>query len=99
MKLNLTSPLYDLTSQPLIGEGGAPLLLRTVLQNAALATLPDDQGLSGADKARLYRLAIEANAGEVEWPVEDVSLLKQRVGAAYGPIVVGQVWPLLEGGA
>jgi hypothetical protein len=52
---------------------------------------------AGDEKVRRYRLARKLfNASKVELTPEDVVLLKSLIGQIYGPLVVGQVWDLLD---
>jgi len=80
------------------GHGNAiNATLKLVLINALLS--PTDKE-SGIDKVKKYELAKKIYRAEddVELTVEEVALCKKRVGEVFpNPIVVGQVFELLEG--
>jgi hypothetical protein len=95
-------------TQPLHGLDGKPILL-TAEKNSPAATLGDvavnalesvtdqDRGLTGQVKFQRDELArhIYGNKHAV-LSIEDVSLIKDRIGQVYGPLVVGAAWPLLD---
>jgi hypothetical protein len=73
------------------------ITLKSVCINALLAQYPNEKDLSGVEKFRRFDLARQINSGVEEMPVEDVSLLKDLVGKAFMPIVVGSAWELMDG--
>lgn len=97
MKVNVDKVLTDLNGKN-IEDDGAHLTLKTVAVNCLLSQHPDDSRSTGEEKLKRYQLAKEIfKGGEVELTAEDASLVKRLVGRAYGPLVVGQVFPLLDG--
>jgi hypothetical protein len=61
------------------------------------ALLRPTEDKDGAAKYRLYTLAQKVSAGgSVELPVEDVAILKQKIGENFAPMVVGRAYDLLE---
>ena len=65
-----------------------------------LKPIYDDKGMSGEDKVKIWCLAGKIQKEDVvELVAEDVALLKKRVGAAYGPAIVGPAFMLLNGTA
>lgn len=72
--------------------------LKHVCVEALMAVFPDEKDLSGAKKLQRFRLAKKISVGgEVELEVEDVSLIKELVGKAFGPNIVGPAYEMLEG--
>ena len=70
--------------------------LRLVLQNVLMAVVRDENP-DGAEKALRYALAMRIHQNdEVELSVEERAKLKDLVGKVYGPLIVGQVWEMLE---
>jgi len=68
--------------------------MKTVLVNAVLAPVKEDKGV---DKVRKYELAkMIFKGGEVDLTPEDIVLIKKQVGDNFAPIVVGQVWDMLD---
>jgi hypothetical protein len=98
MKRDLQQPLHNLLNAPLLDEEKKQVMLSTVCVNALMNSYPDEQTLTGKEKADRYHVAmkIQANPGRVDLTVEQLTLLKLLVGKAYGPLVVGQVYDLLE---
>lgn len=98
VKINMHAPILALDGQAVL-DGDRPVTLRTIVQGALLASLPEDSALSGDEKARMFRLALEANEPLVDWKVEDVALVKARVGVASTPLAVGRAYEQLDGGS
>ena len=70
--------------------------LRLVLQTA-LMTIMRGENTDGAEKVTRYALAMRVHqSDEVELNVEERAKLKDLVGKIYGPLIVGQVWEMLE---
>lgn len=78
-----------------------PITIGKIVVNALLASFDDERQLSGDEKARRFRLAqnvYEARKGDgwVDLTAEDITLLKALVGKGYGPLIVGQIYDILE---
>jgi len=57
----------------------------------------DEQDLPGDKKVERWHLALKLiDAGEPDLSVEELTLIKKLVGKMYGPVVVGQVWAILD---
>lgn len=68
------------------------------ISTAALeVNLDEDRGLSPNDKFQHDQLArkIYGNSS-VALSAEDIALIKNRIGKAFGPAQVGAAWPLLD---
>jgi hypothetical protein len=97
MLINMNSPILGIDGIPVTqGEPPEPVLLRSVVQGALLASVPEDRAMDGQTKARMFKLAMDANAETVEWTVEDVATVKQRVGMVAVPLAVGRAYELLD---
>ena len=99
MKINFDQELKTLDDQPIISESKG-VTLKSAAVNALLAIYPDEQNLSGEEKAKRYVLAtrIYANSGDKpDLSLEDIVLIKKLIGKAYGPLIVGQSFQILEG--
>jgi hypothetical protein len=77
---------------------GGPFTLKAACFGALGATFQDEQTLPGEEKFKRYELykKIKDATDPVELKSEDVVLLKKLVGKAYGPLIMGQCWDLLE---
>lgn len=94
MKINLNAVLYSVNNEPL-SDGENNLILRHVIQNALLGTLRGDENMEGKQKVELWDLAKRAGEEEADYTVEEVAIIRQRIGRAYGPVVVGPAFALL----
>ena len=97
-KINVDETLKTLDGQTMMdndGKGNAvEASLKTLLVNAVLAPTKDEKGV---DKVRKYELAkMIFKGGEVDLTAEDITLIKKQVGENFAPIVVGQVFEMLE---
>lgn len=94
MKIN-----FDQELKKLDGTSLENTTLRSVTLEALQALFQDEQGLSGEEKARRWALAtrIYANPENIDLKVEEIATIKKLIGKAYGPLVVGQAWEMLEG--
>ena len=69
--------------------------VKLVIVNAVLAPVQKE---SGIEKVKKYELAKKIyTSDEVELTAEEISLIKETVGENFAPVIVGQVWNLLEG--
>lgn len=91
--------LVDQDDQEIKTDKGKPFTLKDACFQALGATFPDEQNLSGEEKFKRYELyqKIKGGTDPVELVAEDVALLKKLTGKAYGALIVGQCWNLLEG--
>ena len=99
MTLDVTQVLCGLDGEAM-KDGEKPITLRPICINALMATMEADKGMSGEDKVKIWVLA--GKIQKEDRPVlvaEDVTLLKKRIGAAYGPAIVGPAFLLLNGTA
>lgn len=74
-----------------------PLTLSDVCINALETPLDTDRAMTGEDKFKLDVLAHKIFHNKAtSLTVEDIALLKDRVGKSYGALIVGDVWRLLD---
>lgn len=93
MILNFDQTLKELNGETIKDEKGE-VKLKTFCQNAILAP---EKEQNAEEKVRAYQLAIKIQeGGEVEVTAEEIALIKKKVGEAYAPIVVGQIFEILE---
>jgi len=99
MKVNFNRSIKDLAGEDLT-ENKVLVTLKVVATNALMATFEDEKGLSGAEKLTRYVLGQKIHAAgadeEVEVTAEEVTLLKLLIGKAFGPLIVGSAYQLLE---
>lgn len=99
MKINFNTVLKDITTGEAMLSGETPLTARKIAVDALLATFPGEETMEGTKKVELFSLAVKVSGSgdECTLTVDEVAQIKDRVGRGYSPMVVGQVWPLLEG--
>lgn len=96
MNIDFSTIIKNLDDTP-IQEEGKSITLSIVVCNALLASYPDEQGLSGEEKVKRFRLAEIASKGNSNnLSVENIALIKRLVAKAFGPLVVGRVYSILD---
>ncbi|MFA6358683.1 MAG: hypothetical protein WCY09_08530 [Candidatus Omnitrophota bacterium] len=99
MTVLLGKGLVTLDGEVILDQKSEPATVRGVAIEALFATFKDEENLSGEEKLKRWELAskIKASSDPVELAVEEVALLKKLIGKAYGALIVGQAWKVLEG--
>jgi hypothetical protein len=97
MIINVTKTLKTFDGKPILNEEEEPLTLRAVFIGA-LNYLPMGRPLSLEIKLRAYKLCKEIiEKDEVEFTIEDLSLLKGNLAEMASPLLLGQIVEILEG--
>lgn len=100
MKIDVNQTLKTMNGQVMKDDDGTGQIvdatLRMAMVNAILSPIEKE---SGMDKVKKFNLAkkIHDAESEVDLTVEEVSLIKERIGEVFPAIIVGQVFDLLEG--
>lgn len=98
--VDFTQPLIGIDGKPLnSGDDKAPhaMTLSDVTVQALEMVRDADHQATGADKFKWDELARRVyNQKSVSLQIEDIALIKQKIGEAYGPAVVGPAWRILE---
>ncbi len=97
MIFDLSKPLLDRAGHALADAHG-PVMLATIIATALDTVASDKDPLTGSEKMRRYRLASRILDAPSAAPLtlEEAALCKTLVGDGYGPLIVGQVWSVLE---
>lgn len=97
MDIDFSQALHDLSGKP-VNDGEKELTLKTVCVNALLSLHNDEHNLRGEEKVTRYELAkkIYESKTPINVSSESIVLLKQLVAKSYGPLIVGQIWNMLE---
>lgn len=92
------SPVFDqATSEPVVLEQPKEFTLRAACLRALSAALEGDQKASAEDKLKLFAVATKIASGEDhDYSAEQVVLLKKRIAEAYGFLIVGRCYALLD---
>ena len=96
--MDFTKELTTIDGKVIPYSGKPKMTLMDISLDALLASLPDEQNLSGEEKAKRYVLAtrIYTNPTSVDLKAEEITLIKKLVGRVFGPLVVGQAFEMLE---
>jgi len=96
MKIDFSSVLQDFYAKDLKNpeDINEPLTLAMVSINALMRVDPKDDGKTKFD---LYNLANRVRGGVVEIEPKEAETIKTRIGQAYGQVVVGPAWRILNG--
>jgi len=98
MLVNVNQVLKTLDGQTMKdndGKGNAiDATVKMAIVNAVLSPVDKE---SGIDKVKKYELAKKVfNTDEVDLNEDEIALIKERVGAGFAPIIVGQIFELLK---
>lgn len=95
MKVDFSAPILDMADAPIV-EAGRHITLGAVACTALLGQYPGEN-LDGAEKVRRFKLAKIASVGGVaELTVESVADIKTLIAKAYGPLVVGRAYSIID---
>ena len=103
MKIDFSQKLLDFQGKQIEVTGlNKDVILATlgnVSSGALLVVLEKDRNEGGKARYERWQLAgkiIKAD-GLVELEAEEVTVIKERIGLMYGPIIIGPAYDLLEG--
>ena len=89
-------PMLDEDGRPVVKQ--EPIILRTVCVNALMGVLPTDKTMTGDQKLAIFTLAQKITQEDTpDVDIKALALIKDRVGEAFGPVIVGPVFPMLNG--
>lgn len=95
MKRNFDAPMLDPMGNPYADAA----TLKTVVFEAlnVAGRLRGDETMTVADKLNIYRLNnLIVQGGVIDLPAEDLAFLKDRIGKAMPPMVVGKSFEMLD---
>ncbi len=98
MKLDLTKGLVNVNGDILKTPTGEVATVGLTITQSLLTELNGDEKLEGVKKAELFNLWFDKikDKKEADFKPEEVVLIKERIGKAYGMLVVGQMYKLLD---
>ncbi len=106
MKVVLLEMNGDMMVQATMKDGvktGEEYITLGLIFKAALLNLnEDEQKMSGVKRHERYTIATKITKAEnddedADLTVEEVATIKKTIGKKYQPIIVGQIWNILEG--
>jgi len=96
MKIDLSTKVSNLDGTPIPDADGKPTTLRSIFCNV-LTTQQQGETISGVEKVKRYNLATRIySSDEIDLGIDDIKLLRDLVADGYVPLVVGQVWNILD---
>lgn len=96
MKIPLSSPLLGLDGKEIQTPDGKSFALRDAIQQALMGVLESDRNMTAADKLRAFSLALKSQSQEMDATAEDVAFIKDRIGRAFAPLIVGRAFEQLD---
>lgn len=98
MKIDFSQILKTLDGKPIKTPENKNLTLRDATTNALLSAHEDEKNLAGKDKALRYHLAMRIYGAKspILLKSEECTLIKDLTGKAYLPLIVGQVWEIID---
>jgi hypothetical protein len=98
MKVQVNKKLKNLDGSPIVelkDKKEVAIKIKEILVNSLL--VPKEKE-SGVEKVKKYELAKRIHGGTVvDLKPEEIVLLKDSVGSSYAPLIVGQVFEMLDG--
>jgi hypothetical protein len=98
--INFTEALTGLDGKPIVQgdpKKAEPITLGDIAVASLENSLEEDRQMSGDAKFKLDTLARKIyKMKDAILTVEDISTIKQRIGKAYPPVIVGAAWRLLD---
>lgn len=88
---------FDDKGEP-IPDSGTDVTLGSVAETALLATFQDEAlKLEGSEKVKRFKIAMKLD-GVTEVTPEEIVTIKAVIGKAFGPMIVGRAFEILDGG-
>jgi hypothetical protein len=100
MKINMETAFLDFDGEPLKRKNKKDESIDATMRWACIEALCGSyagEDLSGEEKHLRYKLALKCSGPDVDLTLEDRTKLKELIGKAFGPLVVGSAYALLEG--
>lgn len=95
MKLKINQQLRDVEGNILKGEKERPLTMRDVCINSLLTPVQGDDEKVKWEKYEIFK-SMRDSKEEVDLKIEQITILKKAVGKVQPPLLMGQIWDMLE---
>jgi len=97
MLVNVSQTLKTIAGETMKDVVDGKAIDATVKMAIVNAVLSPVEKESGVDKVKKYELAKKIYASdEVDLNEDEIKLIKERIGVAFAPIIVGQIFELLK---
>lgn len=95
MKIDMSQTLLDLGGLPL--RNNDEILTLGSVSIEALVLVQRDDRVNGGEKFKRYQIAQKIHGKDlIDLTLDEIVLIKDLIGKAYGPAVVGPAFNLLE---
>jgi hypothetical protein len=98
MKIKINQILTGIDGKSPIIEKGIPLTLKDIIISAVLTPMQDDDQKKKFEKWDLFK-KVRTDEEYVNFTSEEIVLMKTNIGKIHPPLVMGQAFEMLEGGA
>ena len=97
MKLDFSKKILGVKGEAIKQQDETDMTLGGVTANALLSVFDSERNLDGASKAKRFKLAMRViDGGEQDLQVEEVAEIKKVIALAYGPLIVGRAYEIIE---
>lgn len=96
MEINFSQKVINILGEA-IKQGEEEVTLRLLCQQALLANYESERSADGQEKYKRWELATKIKKDVVNLSAEEVTKIKDLIGKAFAPSVVGPVYDILEG--
>lgn len=94
--MNFDQPLKKLSGDELKDSDGKTLTLKWACTEALLGHYPKED-IDGTEKMARFILAKRiSEGGDIELKAEEITKLKKLVALNFAPLIVGQVWQMID---
>lgn len=97
MLIKIASHLLDFNGKEIFGEDKQPVEARTLIANAIVSE-NNEHILTAKKKNQAFQIGLKLYSGkEVDFTVDQLAFIKERVGFFYNALIYGRICELLEG--
>lgn len=95
MKIKISDEILDLNKN-VIKEG---YTTKTAIIECLITPLIGDEKSDGEMKYKIFSIASKVNSDSEysDLSLEELSIIKLRSGLLFTPLIIGHLWPILEG--
>ncbi len=97
LAIDFKAPITQLDGStiPTSADDKSPLTLGKICEDSLIATLPGDQP-TPTEKNQRFWIAMKIHDGKGDLTADEITIAKKVIGLAYGPLVVGRAYALLD---
>lgn len=104
MLIDFNTPILDMDDEQIMDDTKTPSIptdLARLAVTSLMVPFPDEQNLSGDDKASRFLLALRIKQSTkdmlpIDVTPEEVSLIKKLIAKGFGPLPVGRAFAILN---